>query len=106
MLETLSEMFFPNRLKCRRERKSAFERRGYLLKGKQIMKQLPLWYCALLFTAIASPIFAIKSLEDIAVGGTYHMILTTGDELEGVVESKNDSSLILAKEIPIRLFAI
>jgi hypothetical protein len=95
MLETLSEMFFPNRLKCRRERKSAFERRGYLLKGKQIMKQLPLWYCALLFTAIASPIFAIKSLEDIAVGGTYHMILTTGDELEGVVESKNDSSLIL-----------
>jgi hypothetical protein len=45
--------------------------------------------------AFASSAFAIPSLKDIVVGGTYHMILTTGDELEGVVESKNDSSLIL-----------
>ncbi len=49
----------------------------------------------LLIMALALPALAIKSLNDITVGATYHMILTTGDELEGIVESKNDTSLIL-----------
>jgi hypothetical protein len=48
-----------------------------------------------LIMAFALPALAIKSLDDITVGATYHMILTTGDELEGIVESKNDTSLIL-----------
>jgi hypothetical protein len=39
--------------------------------------------------------YAIGSTYDIVVGGTYRMELATGDVLEGVVESKNDSSLIL-----------
>jgi hypothetical protein len=37
----------------------------------------------------------IKSLDDIQVGGTYHMVLSTGDELEGVVYSKDDTTLVL-----------
>ncbi|HEX7510735.1 MAG TPA: hypothetical protein VF335_05505, partial [Chitinivibrionales bacterium] len=52
-----------------------------------------LW--TLSFLVFIAPVFAIKSLEDVKVGGTYHMILTTGDELEGIVESKDDTSLIL-----------
>ena len=39
--------------------------------------------------------YALDSLNDVAVGKTYHMVLTTGDELEGVVDSKTDTSLIL-----------
>jgi Sulfatase-modifying factor enzyme 1 len=39
--------------------------------------------------------YPIKSLDEIAVGATYRMNLTTGDVLEGVVDSKNDTSLIL-----------
>jgi hypothetical protein len=46
------------------------------------------------FSFIA-PAFAGVSLDDIAVGATYRMTLTTGDVLEGVVDSKTDSSLIL-----------
>jgi hypothetical protein len=42
--------------------------------------------------ALARP---ITSLDEIAVGATYRMNLTTGDVLEGVVDSKNDTSLIL-----------
>jgi hypothetical protein len=41
------------------------------------------------------PAFAGVSLDDIAVGATYRMTLTTGDVLEGVVDSKTDTSLIL-----------
>ncbi|HUI93338.1 MAG TPA: SUMF1/EgtB/PvdO family nonheme iron enzyme [Chitinivibrionales bacterium] len=41
------------------------------------------------------PACAGVSLDNIAVGATYHMTLTTGDELEGVVDSKTDTSLIL-----------
>jgi hypothetical protein len=48
----------------------------------------------LIFVGILS-CFALDSLNDIVVGKTYHMILTTGDELEGVIDSKTDSSLIL-----------
>jgi hypothetical protein len=50
------------------------------------------WFLILLGTSCG---FALDSLNDIVVGKTYHMILTTGDELEGVVDSKTDSSLIL-----------
>ncbi len=49
----------------------------------------------LVVACMASSVFALKSLDDIQVGGTYRMILTTGDDLEGVVYSKNDSSLVL-----------
>jgi hypothetical protein len=41
------------------------------------------------------PACAGVSLDDIAVGATYRMTLTTGDVLEGVVDSKTDTSLIL-----------
>ena len=39
---------------------------------------------------------AIESLKDIQVGGTYRMELTTGDILEGIVEEKSETSLIIA----------
>ncbi len=39
--------------------------------------------------------FAGVTLDDFTVGATYRMTLTTGDVLEGVVDSKNDTSLIL-----------
>jgi hypothetical protein len=54
---------------------------------------VPLFFLILLSLSGAS--YAIKSLEDIQVGGTYRMILSTGDDLEGIVDSKNDTSLIL-----------
>lgn len=37
----------------------------------------------------------VKSPEDVILHATYKVTLTTGDELTGVVESKNDTSLIL-----------
>jgi hypothetical protein len=39
--------------------------------------------------------YPITSLDEITVGATYRMNLTTGDALEGIVDSKNDTSLIL-----------
>ena len=45
--------------------------------------------------ACAAAAYAGVSVDDFAVGATYHMVLTTGDELEGVVDSKNDTSLVL-----------
>jgi hypothetical protein len=41
---------------------------------------------------------AVESLDDILVGGRYRMQLTTGDRLEGTVEFKDDTSLILETE--------
>jgi hypothetical protein len=41
---------------------------------------------------------AIESLDDIQVGATYRMQLTTGDRLEGTVEFKDDTSLIVETE--------
>ena len=38
---------------------------------------------------------AVTSLDDIAVGAKYRMTLSTGDMLEGTVDSKTDTSLIL-----------
>jgi hypothetical protein len=45
-------------------------------------------------------IFAAESdmIEEIIVGGKYRMSLTTGDILEGVVEMKDDSSIIIETE--------
>jgi hypothetical protein len=37
----------------------------------------------------------VKSPEDVILKATYRVTLTTGDELTGVVESKNDTGLIL-----------
>jgi hypothetical protein len=45
--------------------------------------------------SVAASAFPGVSLDDITVGATYRMTLTTGDVLEGVVDSKNDTSLIL-----------
>jgi|WetSurMetagenome_2_1015567.scaffolds.fasta_scaffold00335_3 hypothetical protein len=45
--------------------------------------------------AAALPAAAGVSLDSITVGATYHMTLATGDELEGVIDSKTDTSLIL-----------
>jgi hypothetical protein len=49
----------------------------------------------LMVVSCIAPAFPGVSLDNIAVGATYHMTLTTGDELEGVVDSKTDTSLIL-----------
>jgi hypothetical protein len=49
---------------------------------------------AILFACVGCA-FPISSLDEITVGATYRMNLTTGDALEGVVDSKNDTSLIL-----------
>jgi hypothetical protein len=46
---------------------------------------------------VCPALYAIQSLGDIVVGGTYRMELMTGDLLEGVVDSKTDSTLVLAK---------
>jgi hypothetical protein len=45
--------------------------------------------------AFATLSFPVTSLDDIAVGAKYRMTLSTGDVLEGTVDSKNDTSLIL-----------
>lgn len=42
-----------------------------------------------------TPARAIKNLDDILVGGKYRMKLTTGDVLEGTVELKDDTSLVV-----------
>jgi Uncharacterized conserved protein len=49
--------------------------------------------------------YALDSLNDISVGKTYHMVLTTGDELEGVVDSKTDTSLTLDCQGKYSIFA-
>lgn len=49
---------------------------------------------AILFSCAACA-FPIKSLDELTVGATYRMNLTTGDLLEGIVDSKTDTSLIL-----------
>ena len=49
---------------------------------------------ALIFFFLAE-IHAIESLDDIQVGGTYHMELNTGDILEGIVEEKTENSLVI-----------
>jgi hypothetical protein len=64
-------------------------------KEIQLMKKFSLWPVGLCAVIISFSAFAIKSLDDIAVGGVYHMILATGDEIEGIVESKSDTSLIV-----------
>jgi Sulfatase-modifying factor enzyme 1 len=59
------------------------------------MKKKLMLCCVLLALSGVYYSYALDSLSDIAVGKTYHMVLTTGDELEGVVDSKTDTSLIL-----------
>jgi hypothetical protein len=54
-------------------------------------------YFGLTVAIICPSICAIESLDDIIVGATYHMELSTGDVLEGVVDSKTDTTLVLAK---------
>jgi Sulfatase-modifying factor enzyme 1 len=49
---------------------------------------------SILFTCVGCA-FPMSSLDEITVGATYRMNLTTGDALEGIVDSKNDTSLIL-----------
>jgi hypothetical protein len=44
---------------------------------------------------LALPLLAIESFDDVAVGGKYHMELTTGDVFEGEVTYQDDSTLIL-----------
>ena len=58
---------------------------------------IPIKNClAVLFIIFFLPkTHAIESLDDIQVGSTYHMELTTGDILEGVVEEKTEISLIV-----------
>jgi hypothetical protein len=51
----------------------------------------------LALTIICPALHAIESLNDIIIGATYHMELTTGDVIEGVVDSKTDTTLVLAK---------
>jgi hypothetical protein len=57
--------------------------------------QMQYFLFSFLVLLLSTQSLAIKSLDSILVGGTYRMVLTTGDDLEGKVYSKNDSSLIL-----------
>ncbi len=50
--------------------------------------------------------FAAVSLDSIAVGATYRMTLTTGDVLEGVVDSKTDTSLVIDSKGGAFTFAV
>lgn len=50
---------------------------------------------AVFLMQLTRPAYAIDSLDDIVVGGTYTMRLLTGDILKGVIEFKDDSSVIL-----------
>jgi hypothetical protein len=36
-----------------------------------------------------------KSMDDVVKGGTYHFVLTTGDDFTGVVDSNDDTSMIV-----------
>ncbi len=62
------------------------------------MVKLRISTLGLLFSVLVWGTRAVESLNEIVVGGVYRMTLTTGDVLEGVVESKNDTSLILESE--------
>ena len=53
------------------------------------------YLCFFIIVAFSTSSYAIKSLEDILVGGVYRMVLSTGDDLEGIVYSKTDTSLVL-----------
>jgi hypothetical protein len=59
------------------------------------MKERYTWLVPFILTVAVVQSYAIKSLDEILVGGTYRMNLTTGDEIEGIVESKDDTSLII-----------
>jgi hypothetical protein len=53
------------------------------------------WMFLLMMLSLSASSLALKSLDDILVGGTYRMVLSTGDDLEGIVYSKDDTSLVL-----------
>jgi hypothetical protein len=59
------------------------------------MKHTAILKVFLSIVSCAACAYPIKSLDEITVGATYRMNLTTGDALEGIVDSKNDTSLIL-----------
>jgi len=50
---------------------------------------------AVVFFVCINVAYPIHSLDDIAVGATYRMNLTTGDMLEGTIDSKTDTSVII-----------
>lgn len=60
------------------------------------MSQVKNCFLIALVIFLYAEIYAIESLKDIQVGGTYYMELTTGDILEGIVEEKSETSLIIA----------
>ena len=58
-----------------------------------MLKKLVLIFPVLL--ALTANIYAIVSLDDIQVGGVYRMDLASGETLEGIIEEKDDSSVII-----------
>lgn len=62
------------------------------------MKLFYLYRQIAILCVFSSQVLAIKSVDSILVGGTYHMELTTGDVFEGTVEGKNDTSVIIESE--------
>ena len=60
------------------------------------MSQAKNYFVLLLVIFLIAEIHAIGSLKDIQVGGAYQIELTTGDILEGIVEEKSETSLIIA----------
>lgn len=60
-----------------------------------LKKIIPLLFVAII---MSNDLYAIENLGDIKVGGIYRMELTTGDVLEGIIEEKNDSSLIIESQ--------
>ena len=58
-----------------------------------MLKKLILIFSFLL--VLSSTIYADGSLDDILVGGIYRMDLASGETLEGIIEEKDDSSVII-----------
>lgn len=59
------------------------------------MSYLKKYTCIFILIILCINTYAIESLDDILVGGIYRMELLSGDILEGIVEEKNDTSLII-----------
>ena len=58
-----------------------------------MFKKLTIIYTILF--VLTSTMYAIESLDDIQVGGVYRMDLASGEVLEGIVDEKDDTSLII-----------
>ncbi len=59
------------------------------------MSHIKLYTCLFLLVSLFGKVYAIDNLDNILIGGIYKMELLSGDILEGIVESKTDTSLTI-----------